>query len=407
MTSVRALYDAAHGIVSTYERHLSAAAMLVGFGLDSYTFGRVDRPAANIVFCAYLTIAFLSIVLAHNLQQRMDRRVARIQKLAAMQNSMRGALNRGGAEAPRPLADVETLPPPPQTKLDTLFEWLPVATQFALGGLWSGFLVFYGRSAALAASWPFVLLLALFLVGNEVFRRYRSRLVFSSLLFFFALYSYAIFVVPVFTKTMGKYTFIGSGILTLLVFYFFLQVLALAGRERYRQSRWQIWGGVIAIFATMNLFYFARLLPPLPLAAADTGVYTDVKHKGESYIVTGEEQPWYVRAGFASPTIRITDDQPLYLYAAVFAPIKLATRVSHVWQWYDPKREHWMTQSIVSFAINGGREGGYRAYSIKRKPKPGEWRVNVESIDNRLIARVKFIVQQVAAPVPTVTQTLN
>src|ERR1700761_7763533 len=100
MTSVRALYDSAHGIVSAYERHLSAAAMLVGFGLDSYTFGRVDRPAANIVFSAYLVVAFIAIVLAHNLQQRMDRRAARIQQAAAMQASMRGTLNRGGAPAP-------------------------------------------------------------------------------------------------------------------------------------------------------------------------------------------------------------------------------------------------------------------------------------------------------------------
>jgi hypothetical protein len=407
MTSVRALYNAAHGVLSAYERHLSAAAMLVGFGLDSFTFGRIDRPAANIVFSAYLIVAFLSIVLAHNLQQRMDRRVARVQKLAAMQNSMRGALNRGGSDAPRPLGDVETLPPPPETKLDTLFEWLPVATQFALGGLWSGFLVFYGRSAAFAASWPFILLLALFLIGNEVFRHYRARLVFTSLLFFFALYSYAIFVVPVFTRTIGKFTFIGSGILAVLIFYFFLQVLAVAGRERYRQSRWKIVGGAAAILAVMNAFYFARILPPLPLAAADTGIYYGVQHKGNDYIVTEDVQPWYVKMGFASPTMRVTADQPLYLYAAVFAPIKLATRVSHIWQWYDPVHKHWMTQSIVSFAINGGREGGYRAYSIKKKPKPGEWRVNVESIDHRLIAREKFLVEQVAAPVPTVTQTLN
>ncbi|HEY1836574.1 MAG TPA: DUF2914 domain-containing protein [Rhizomicrobium sp.] len=405
MTSVRALYDSAHGIVSAYERHLSAAAMVVGFGLDSLTFGRVDRPAANIVFGAYLAIAFAAIVLAHNVQQRMDRRVARIQKQIAMQSSLRGALNRGGANVPTP-DDTQALPPA-RTKLDQLFEWLPVATQFALGGLWSGFLVFYGRSAALAASWPFILLLALFLVGNEVFRRYRSRLVFTALLFFFALYSYAIFVVPVFTKTIGKFTFLGSGVLAVLAFYFFLQVLALAGRERYRQSRWKIVGGAAAILAVMNLFYLTRILPPLPLAAADTGIYYDVKHKGDSYIVSGETEPWYVKAGFALPTMRLTAGQPLYLYAAVFAPIKLATRVSHTWQWYDPARKHWMTQSIVSFSINGGRDGGYRAYSIKKNPKPGEWRVNVESIDHRLIARVKFFVQRVAARVPTVTQTLN
>jgi hypothetical protein len=317
---------------------------------------------------------------------------------------MRGTLNRGGAPAPD--VDLATLPAQP-TKLDTLLEWLPVATQFALGGLWSGFLVFYGRSAALAASWPFILLLVLFLVGNEVFRRYRSRLVFTSLLFFFALYSYAIFVVPVFTKTMGKFTFLGSGVLAVLAFYFFLSVLSVAGRERYRQSRWRIIGGAILIFAAMNLFYFARILPPLPLAAADTGIYTGVQHKGDSYIVTGEAQPWYVKAGFETPVLHLATGQQLYLYAAVFAPIKLATRVFHVWQWYDPAGKRWMTQSIVTFAINGGRDGGYRAYSIKRKPKPGEWRVNVESIDHRLIARVKFDVQQVATPVQTVTQTLS
>jgi hypothetical protein len=404
MTSVRALYNSAHGILSVYERHLSAAAMALGFGADSYTFGRIDRPAANIVFCAYLVIAAFTIVLAHNLQQRADRRSVRVLKLAAMQASMRGALDRGGAVSP---ANLENLPPPPKNKIDKLLEYLPVATQFALGGLWSGFLVFYGRSAAFAVSWPFILLLALFLVGNEVFRQYRSRLVFTSLLFFFALYSYAIFVVPVFTKTIGKFTFIGSGVLAVLGFSFFLQVLELAGRERYRQSRWKIIGGVVAILAVMNMFYFARVLPPLPLAAADTGIYYNVQHKGNAYIATGEAQPWYVKVGFSSPVMRVTADQPLYLYAAVFAPIKLATRVSHVWQWYDPVRKHWETQSIVSFAINGGREGGYRAYSIKRKPKAGEWRVNVESIDHRLIARVKFLVEQVAAPVPTVTQTLG
>ena len=406
MSSVRALYNTAHGILSAYERHLSATAMLAGFGLDSYTFGRIDRPAANIVFCAYLVVAALAIILAHNLQQRTDRRTARIQKLAAIRASMRGALDRGGAAMPS-LATVETLPPAPKNKLDKLLEYLPVATQFALGGLWSGFLVFYGRSAALAASWPFVLLLALFLVGNEVFRHYRSRLVFTSLLFFFALYSYAIFVVPVFTKTIGQLTFIGSGVLAILAFYFFLQLLAIAGRERYRQSRWKIIGGVIAILAVMNMFYFARILPPLPLAAADTGIYYGIQHKGNTYTVSGEPQSWYVRAGFASPVMHLTPGQPLYLYAAVFAPIKLATRISHVWQWYDSTHKRWVTQSIVSFGINGGREGGYRAYSIKTKPKPGDWRVNVNTIDGRLIARVKFLVQQVAVPVPTVQQTLQ
>ena len=39
--------------------------------------------------------------------------------------------------------------------------------------------------------------MAAIFIGNEYLRRYHSRLVFAALLFFFALYSYAILLVPV------------------------------------------------------------------------------------------------------------------------------------------------------------------------------------------------------------------
>ena len=61
----------------------------------------------------------------------------------------------------------------------------------------SGFCVFYIRSASLTSSWPFLLAMAAVFIGNEYMRRYHARLVFSALLLFFALYSYAIMLVPV------------------------------------------------------------------------------------------------------------------------------------------------------------------------------------------------------------------
>ena len=75
-----------------------------------------------------------------------------------------------------------------------------------------------------AASWPFLLLLTAAFLGNEAFRRYRTRLVFSALLFFFALYSYAIFVVPVVTRTIGSATFAASGVLATILFILFLRI---------------------------------------------------------------------------------------------------------------------------------------------------------------------------------------
>src|ERR1700721_1032986 len=40
-----------------YERHLSAAAMVIGFGVDSVAFGRIDHPGPHLIFVGYLAVA--------------------------------------------------------------------------------------------------------------------------------------------------------------------------------------------------------------------------------------------------------------------------------------------------------------------------------------------------------------
>jgi len=62
-------------------------------------------------------------------------------------------------------------------------------------------------------------------------------------------------------------------------------------------------------------------------------------------------------------------------------------------------RRRWSTQSTVTFSISGGRDGGYRAYTVKSNPRPGNWRVDIESEDGRLIGRIRFDVVS-AAEVP-------
>ncbi|MGQ0696128.1 MAG: DUF2914 domain-containing protein, partial [Nitrospiraceae bacterium] len=48
-----------------------------------------------------------------------------------------------------------------------------------------------------------------------------------------------------------------------------------------------------------------------------------------------------------------------------------------------------------------GREGGYRAYSFKQWLNPGDWRVDVETEDGRLIGRVSVRVEERSDPSPT------
>lgn len=378
-----------------YERHISAAAMVLGFGVDNFTFGRVDHPGPHIVFLAYLAVAAISIAFAHALQARKDREAA---ALAPRILPPDGLLAQASVPAQPNVAAEQR----PRLRL-----WLPAATQFALGGLWSGFLVFYSRSAVLAASWPFLLLLLGFLIGNEAFRHYHSRLVFASLLLFFALYSYAVFVVPVFTKTIGLAMFLLSGVLAIVIYAFFLRLLADLGPERYRQSRRKLFGGAAAIAAAMNVFYFTGILPPLPLALADVGVFQGIRHTGSVYQAQQESQPWTARLGFTRPLIHVAPGQKLALYSAVFAPIQMTTRITHRWEWWDARTKRWTTQSVVSFAISGGRARGYRGYSLKSDPTAGDWRVDIDSEDGRLIGRLAFKVASIASPVETTTKTLQ
>jgi hypothetical protein len=157
----------------------------------------------------------------------------------------------------------------------------------------------------------------------------------------------------------------------------------------------------------MNLFYFTDILPPLPLALSNVGVYHAIKRTGNVYTAASEPQPASWMSGFAKPVMHMAPGEPIAVYGAVFAPIKLSTRISHRWQWYDPARKRWVTQSVVSYAISGGREGGYRGYTIKTKPKPGDWRVDIDTIDGRLIGRITFDIESVSAPVATTQTTIQ
>ena len=353
-------------LAQQYERHLSAASLAGGYAFDSYTFGRIDHASTHIVFIAYLTIAATAIAVSHHWDS--------------------------GPEDKRPSQRTRTI--------------LTAATQFALGCLLSGFCVFYLRSASLWTSWPYLILLVGIFIGNEFFKAYTTRLTLSLLLFFFALFSYAILFVPVLIAVIGTTAFLISGIVALAIFWFYADVLAWLGRERFRQVRLHVLVGTLAIYAVMNLFYLVKILPPLPLALADAGIYHSVKKNGDVYQAVAEPQPWTTIIG-AVPVLHVTPGEKLYFYSSVFAPARVTTVIVHRWEWLDPTRRQWVQQSRLSFAINGGRDAGYRGYSIKSKPKPGAWRVNILTNDGRPLGRIRFAVELGPPPQPLVPVTLN
>lgn len=337
------------------ERHLSAIALATGFIIDSITLKRIDLPFENLILIGYFTVAGLSILILNYIGTRVHK---------------------------TPLA----------IRLEL---WLPLVIQFAFGGLFSGFTIFYSRSGSLVASWPFILILLGLLVGNELMKRRYQQLVFQVTVFFTAIFFFTIFFIPVLLGRMGSIIFLLSGFVSLLVVSGFIYILFHVTRERAQESKRYIVISVVSVFIFINLLYFAKIIPPIPLSLKNAGVYQTLTQLGDEFHVR-YEKPTFARIFQVCNTVHVVPGDPLYAYSSVFAPTRIQTDIVHHWQYFDKEENRWITSNRIPFSISGGRDMGYRGYSKKTALTEGCWRVDVETSRGQVIGRILFGVEFVS-----------
>jgi hypothetical protein len=122
--------------------------------------------------------------------------------------------------------------------------------------------------------------------------------------------------------------------------------------------------------------------------------------------VQEEKQGWL---GFFRivPRIHATQGVLIYFYSAVFSPTSLNTEIIHEWQTYDSRRG-WITSDRIALPVRGGRDGGYRTYSVKNGVKPAAWRVNVETANGAILGRYRFnVLAPSGTPATLVTELQN
>jgi hypothetical protein len=154
--------------------------------------------------------------------------------------------------------------------------------------------------------------------------------------------------------------------------------------------------GILGIFFTINILYFLNIIPPIPLSLKSFGVYHSITRDSDGSFVGQEEVSgsWYEEV-FSRKKITITDkNDSIYVFSAIFAPTKLNTNIVHNWQYFDELESKWVSASRAGFSIYGGRDAGYRGYSLKTSLFAGKWRVDIETPRGQLIGRVKFNVVQ-------------
>lgn len=349
-----------------YEHHINVGALALGFLFDLWIAKRPDSLNNNLLLLSYLLIAGGFIIIL-NLRD----------------------VRRKEATSAEPL-------------------FLLLVLQFCFGGLASNLLVLYGHSGTLTGSAVFIGLLVAMIFGNEYFRNRYTILRFNIAVYYFLLLTYCLVAVPIFlTHSIGTGVFLLSCLISLLYIGAFLAILFVAvfrgNRTKQLFEVSSLIGVILVVFVGL---YFLNIIPPVPLSLKDIGVYHSVlKRSDESYIAVYETPRWWEFWRETASSYTLTANKSAFCYSSVFAPTSLEAPVYHKWEYYNPATLGWEARSRIAFPVQGGRDEGYRGFSVKTALVAGEWRCDVETAQGALIGRTTFTVVP-GTHEPTLSQTV-
>jgi hypothetical protein len=347
------------------KRHWLTVSFLFGFILDSLTLNRVDQVFDNIVLAWYIVLAMGSLLLLY------------------------------AATAGKVWEKYEWY----------VKEWSPFVIQYAFGGLLSGMFIFYSRSGSWWASWPFLLIILAVMVGNERLTKRSERLLLNLTMLFIGLFSYVALLVPVLAAKMGAWIFVLSGLLALLCMYGFVRLLALVV-PNFMQANMRTVAFTLGVtFVTLNFLYFTNIIPPIPLSLKELGIYhTVARQENGGYALTYEKGAWYPLFNDSDKTYHDQAGDTIYCFTSVFAPTRLSIQVYHRWEQYVPEDKEWRTYGRFSYSIDGGRDNGFRGYTLIEHATAGRWRCTVETDRKQVLGRETFTVVDGAVPEGLVTE---
>ncbi len=358
------LGERARSLKEAMLRHAGLVGFFGGFLYDSITLRRIDKVFDNVLLAVYLTILGVLLVL--------ERRAA-----------WHRSVPRFVTEYPRALE---------------------LATQFLFGGLFSAYVVFYFKSAGGAGSLLFMLLLAAAMVLNEFGDGALRRLETIRLaLYFFTSFSFFLFAIPVFAGVMNPFMWVpaaaAAAVPCLLVV-----IATHAGRGGLPsflggttlKERLLFLGGMMATM-TVGLAILAGsgLIPPVPLSVMDRVVAHDIDRQEDGYHLKVDRGAWVRALTLRPPRVRWAEGEGVVVFTAVFAPKGTKLDLAHRWQLHE--NDEWVDTEPkpIRVSVMGGRRGGFRTYTRKRRVGPGAWRVLVETEDERVLGTVRFDVRQV------------
>jgi hypothetical protein len=329
--------------------------LMGGFVADWFTLNRIDQVFDNIIFIVHLVLSGLAVAFLH-------------------------------------ATDHEYLQDHPRREKFRTWAWGIML--FSFGALYSGFFIFYLRSASFVTSWAVIIGLLAIMLSTEWKRDFYTHRTVQIGVYYFALLCYSIFLVPILTKQIGAGIFILSTILSLAVGGLFVYLLWFLDEEGINIRRSGILSVMIGTAVLMNFLYFMNIIPPIPLSMQYKSPYVQMSKQetsaGLTYRAGYEKTPWYNILHESSRVIPWEPGRNVYVFAAIFAPTDIRTQIRHCWEYFDTDTRTWESANCIPIAIVGGRGGGYRGFSQKGNLWEGKWRVRFLTQRNQTLGILKF-----------------
>lgn len=354
---MKRLYKKTKDFFDQYEKYLMPGTMAIGFVVDNLTMQRIDLWLENFIIIIYLTIATSCIIYINTYKKKLF-----ANKFLAWLNLI-----------------------------------APFGMQYAFGALFSAFIVFYFRSAVWVVSWPFLIILFSLLLGNEFFRKKYERLYFHLSILYLALFAYSVFALPILVNNIGTLVFLGSGLMSLSLIAGIIYLIYKIDESAIKKNKQRLIISIAGIYLLFNLLYFTNIIPPIPLAMKQGGVYhsiTRINNSNNGYQFSYEQPGWYEFWHETSTTYHWQPGEKIYVFSSIFAPTKFNEQIYHRWSYYDQEQSTWIEKSKLGFNITGGRDNGYRGYSYKSTIVPGKWKVDVMTDTGQILGRIKFKVKK-------------
>jgi len=266
--------------------------------------------------------------------------------------------------------------------------------QFLFGSLFSALFILYFKSSSHWLAWFTSLVLGVLLVANEFLESEYKRFTLSWSLFGLCAMLLFNFALPFMLGSIHSIWFYSSTLMGAGLAYWLYKKT-----PNHLGSIKPVW----AIAVALMLAYAADMIPPVPLVKRDVAIAYELNKVGTDYQLTRQASSWWVFWRKTSDDLQVMPGQRVYCFSSVFAPSGLKTKLYHRWEHYD-KKQGWKTQSRIGFSLSGGRYNGFRGYTYKQNLAEGEWRVSVETENEKTIAVHSFSVEYAETAAPRVLQ---